>query len=129
MSLERVLMQCLALSGLAACNLLTQPAPVRMQGEAADIRRLAGTWRGEFHNAQTGRVGTIFFDLRADSDTAYGNVTLDRVVPVAACTDMASPQATSSIVMPVVLRFGALTTSKGSLAGWLRPYRDPDLAC
>jgi hypothetical protein len=100
-----------------------------MQGEAADIRLLAGTWRGEFHNAQTGRVGTIFFDLRADSDTAYGKVTFDRVVPIAGCTDMSRPQATSSIVMPVVLRFGALATSKGSLGGWLRPYRDPDLAC
>lgn len=119
----------LTLSLLAACNPLIQPAPVRMQGEAADIRRLAGTWRGEFHNAQTGRVGTIFFDLQADSDTAYGNVTFDRVVPVATCTDMARPQETSSIVLPVVLRFGALATSNGSLGGWLQPYRDPDLAC
>jgi hypothetical protein len=119
----------LTLGLLAACHPFAQPAPVRMQGEAADIRRLAGTWRGEFHNAQTGRVGTIFFDLQSDSDTAYGQVTFDRVVPIAGCTDMTRPQATSSIVMPVVLRFGALATSKGSLGGWLRPYRDPDLAC
>jgi hypothetical protein len=120
---------CLTLSLLAACNPFVQPAPVRMQGESTDIRRLAGTWRGEFHNAQTGRVGTIFFDLRADSDTAYGNVTFNRVVPVAGCTDMARPQASSSIVIPVVLRFGALATSGGSLGGWLEAYRDPDLSC
>jgi hypothetical protein len=120
----------LLLGYLAACTWLTgQPAPVRVQGEARDIRRLAGTWRGEFQSTETGRVGTIFFDLRADSDTAYGNVTFDRVIPVAACTDMTRPQATSSIVMPVVLRFGALATSGGSLGGWLQPYRDPELSC
>jgi hypothetical protein len=89
---------------LAACTWITQqPAPVRVQGESRDIRQLAGTWRGEFHNSQTGRVGTIFFELRASSDTAYGKVTFDRVVPTTVCTDMTRPQSTSSIVMPVVL--------------------------
>lgn len=120
----------LLLGYLAGCTWMArQPAPVRVQGESRDIRQLAGTWRGEFHGTQTGRVGTIFFDLRSDSDTAYGNVTFDRVMPVAACTDMARPQETSSMVVPVVLRFGALATSRGSLGGWLQPYRDPDLSC
>ena len=120
----------LLLGYLAGCTWMArQPAPIRVQGESRDIRQLAGTWRGEFHNAGTGRVGTIFFDLRADSDTAYGSVTFDRVVPIAACTDMIRPQATSSIVVPVVLRFGALATYRGSLGGWLQPYRDPDLSC
>lgn len=54
---------------------------------------------GEFHNTRTRRVGTIFFDLRADSE------------------------------VPVVLRFGALATYRGSLGGWLQPYRDPELSC
>jgi hypothetical protein len=106
-----------------------QPAPVRVQGESRDIRQLAGTWRGEFHSDRTGRVGTIFFDLRADSDTAYGHVTFDRIVPTAGCTDMSRPQDATSVVMPVVLRFGALAASGGSLGGWLQPYRDPELAC
>lgn len=44
-------------------------------------------------------MGTIFFDLRADSE------------------------------VPVVLRFGALATYRGSLGGWLQPYRDPELSC
>jgi hypothetical protein len=120
----------LLLGYLVGCTWIAgQPAPVRVQGESRDIRQLAGTWRGEFHNAQTGRVGTIFFDLRGDSDTAYGNVTFDRVVPIGVCTDMARPQATSRTVVPVVLRFGALATSRGSLGGWLEAYRDPDLSC
>ena len=61
---------------LAACTWIApQPAPIRVQGESRDLHQLAGTWRGEFHNAGTGRVGRIFFDLRADSHTGYGNVT------------------------------------------------------
>ena len=120
----------LLLAYLGGCAVTGQQrAPVKVQGGSRDIRQLAGTWRGEFHSARTGRVGTIFFDLRADSDTAFGSVTFDRVVPVAACTDMTRPQATSSIVVPVVLRFGALAAYRGSLGGWLQPYRDPDLSC
>ena len=130
MRLQLRSMSSLLLGYLAACAGMTgPPAPVRVQGESRDIRQLAGTWRGEFHSSRTGRVGTIFFDLRADSDTAYGHVTFDRVIPTAGCTDMSRAQEASSVVVPVVLSFGALATSRGSLGGWLQPYRDPDLAC
>ena len=119
----------LMLGLVAGCTWMShQPAAVAVQGHSRDIRRLAGSWRGEFHS-QTGRVGSIFFDLRADSDTAYGNATFNRVVPVPACTDMSRPQEISSVVLPVVLRFGALAISDGSIGGSLQPYRDPDLSC
>ena len=105
-----------------------QPSAVRVQGHSRDIRRITGTWRGEFHS-QTGRVGTIFFDLKAGSETAYGNATFDRVIPTQTCTDMTRPPEVSKVRMPVVLEFGALTTSEGSIGGWFKPYRDPDLEC
>ena len=105
-----------------------QPSAVRVQGQSRDIRRIAGTWRGEFH-AQTGRVGTIFFDLKATSETAYGDATFDRAIPTQACTDMTRPPETSEVRVPVVLQFGALTTAEGSIGGWFKPYRDPDLSC
>jgi hypothetical protein len=118
----------LLLGWLAACNpLVRQPAPV--QGAAADVRQLAGTWRGEFHSAAGGKVGAIFFDLTASGDTAYGSVTFQRVIPTLACQDMTRPETVSSVVAPVVLRFGALGISHGSVGGWLQPYRDPDLDC
>jgi hypothetical protein len=105
-----------------------QPSPVSVQGDSRDIRRIAGTWRGEFHS-QSGRVGTIFFDLKATSKTAYGDATFDRVIPTQACTDMTRPQETSHVRVPVVLQFGALATAEGSIGGWFKPYRDPDLLC
>jgi hypothetical protein len=103
-------------------------SPVRVQGHSRDIRRIAGTWRGEFHS-ETGRVGAIFFDLKATSETAYGEATFDRVIPTQACTDMTRPAATSEVRVPVVLEFGALATAEGSIGGWFKPYRDPDLSC
>ena len=42
---------------------------------------------------------------------------------------MSRPQDATSVVVQVVLSFGALATSKGTLGGWLQPYRDPELSC
>jgi hypothetical protein len=118
----------LLLGWLAGCSpLVRQPAPLR--GAATDIRQLAGTWEGEFRSAAGNRVGLIFFDLKAGGDTAFGSVTLDRVIPTATCVDMTRPEETVTIVAPIVLRFGAIGVSRGSIGGWLQPYRDPDLAC
>ena len=114
---------------LLGCACAThEPSAVRVQGYSRDIRRIAGTWRGEFHSS-TGRVGTIFFDLKAGSETAHGNATFDRAIPTQACTDMTRPPETSEVRVPVVLQFGALTTAEGSIGGWFKPYRDPDLSC
>ena len=114
---------------LAGCNPAATSYPVPLQGSRADIRRLAGSWAGEFENSETRRVGRIFLELIQDSDTAYGHITFGRVVPVTTCSDMSRPQAGSSIVAPVVLRIGGLVTEKGSVGGWILPYRDPELSC
>lgn len=108
---------------------MPQPTPVQVQGELRHIRQLGGRWEGEFHNEEAGRVGKIYLDLQADSDTAYGTITFDRVVTINTCTDLSRPQAASFIVMPVVIRIGALAAGRRGVGGWLVPYRDPDLAC
>jgi hypothetical protein len=119
----------LLIAVLAGCNPVSPPAPVKVEGGPGDIRRIAGSWQGEFRNEQTGRVGKIVLDLRAESDTAYGKITFAHVVPINFCTDMSHPQQQENVVMPVVLRLGGLTTSRGSLGGWVLPYRDPELSC
>ena len=125
-----LLLFCWLYSGLlSACNAPTPASPVPLQGEPGDIGRIAGTWEGEFENEETGRIGRIFLELKAQSDTAYGEISFDRVVPVHGCTDMSRPQAESSVVLPVVLRLGGLFTAKGSVGGWILPYRDPELSC
>ncbi len=114
---------------LAGCNAPTPASPVPLQGEPGDIGRIAGIWEGEFENQETGRIGKIFLELKAQNDTAYGRVSFDRVVPVSRCTDMSRPQAESTVVLPVVLRLGGLATAQGSIGGWILPYRDPELSC
>jgi len=56
-------------------------APVRVAGSELDIGELAGEWEGEFHNASTGRRGTIRFSLRRLKDTAYGRLVMTTAVP------------------------------------------------
>jgi hypothetical protein len=127
--MPRIPLHWLALALLSACNPPAPPGPVRVQGDTADVRRLVGTWHGEFVSPESRRVGTIRLELRAGGDTAYGSVTFDHVVPTHACTDLSRPQAASTVVLRVVLRIGALATDDGNVGGWLSPYRDPDLGC
>jgi hypothetical protein len=129
MRLALLLSCCLCLGLLAGCHASTPASAVPLQGERGDINRIAGTWEGEFENEATGRTGRIFLELKAESDTAYGRISFDRAVPIGTCTDMSRPQATSTVVLPVVLRLGGLATARGSLGGWILPYRDAELSC
>lgn len=105
------------------------PAPVKVEGARQDLRRLAGTWLGEFQSEQNDRRGTISFALAVDSDTAFGSVTLQPPPPGAECVDSGRPAAPSQVVAPIVLRVGALATSGGTVGGSMRPYRDPEAQC
>ena len=119
----------LALWVLLGCGPLAQPAPVKLQGKSEDIRRIAGSWQGEFLDEKIGREGRIVLRVSAGSDTVYGKITFDRVVTATTCTDISHPQAVSTVAVPVVLRIGGLATAEGTVGGYLEPYRDPDLAC
>ena len=115
------------LGWLSACSpLVRQPAP--LQGPAADIRQLAGTWRGEFRSKDGAKVGTIFFELRPGG-AAYGSVILDRVIPTPWCDDMTRPPEMATVAAPLVLQFRSILIGNGSLGGSLLPYEDPELAC
>jgi len=128
----------LVLGCLAACSPVSPPSPVRLEGEPPDIRRLVGTWQGEFLNNETARVGKIFLELRAESDTAFGKITFDRLVPITTCTDMSRPQAPSNVVVPVNASAGRVgnlgkkcrrldpspTAILISRAGWILGSRD-----
>lgn len=105
------------------------PAPVKVEGGPYDLRRLAGTWLGEFQDQQNDRRGTISFRLAVDSDTAFGSVMLQAPPRTPKCVDPARPLAASQVVSPIVLRVGALAAADGSVGGWMRPYLDPEAGC
>lgn len=70
-----------ALAGLAlavtagvACS--TNPPPVSMHADASGLTALRGSWAGEYWSGETGRHGTIRFELSAPGDTARGEVVM-----------------------------------------------------
>jgi hypothetical protein len=104
-------------------------APVTVEGTAPDVARLRGRWAGEFHADSGDRHGKIAFVLAADSDTAFGKITLQAAPPAPHCVDPARPHAYAEVNAPIVLQIEALGTAKGSVGGWMRPHDDPVAGC
>jgi hypothetical protein len=50
-----------AAMGLAACAFNLPPVPI--EARPADLERLVGRWRGGYEGVNTGRSGSIEFDL------------------------------------------------------------------
>jgi len=104
-------------------------APVRVEGSELDIGELAGEWEGEFHNASTGRRGTISFSLRRANETAYGPVVMTTALPFPACTDPLSTAVHSPLEARIALSVATIGVGGRSVGGWLQPYRDPERGC
>jgi hypothetical protein len=118
----------IALAGLACTSRPTTPVPV--VGAQADVTSLAGNWLGDYEADNASRHGSVEFDLKAGSDTAFGDVLMiprgwDRSVepedrPGAAQQEVKLPQ-------PLTIRF--VQVSHGEISGELDRYRDPDCGC
>ena len=57
---------------LGACATTSTPIPV--VGDEPDLTVLDGRWEGSYESSESGRSGSITFELAAGSDTAHGNV-------------------------------------------------------
>jgi hypothetical protein len=117
---------------LAACAGPRAPqplTPVPVAGSARDLRALTGTWAGEFSSSRTERHGRIAFSLQAGRDTARGNVVFTGPESPPGCTDPVASATRSPATAEIVLTLGQVNVSGGSIGGWLRPYRDPDIGC
>ena len=117
---------------LAACSSL--PTPVPVIGPTSDLNALVGEWGGDYSNPETGRSGSIAFNLKAGKDTAVGSVVMvprdnkqqmPRGVPADRPIVRTSVAAGSSEVRTI--RFVRMEGSH--LVGTLDTYRDPDCGC
>jgi len=108
-----------------------EPAsPVTVEGAPADVRALAGLWRGEYLNPRDQRSGEIVFNLPREGTTGYGSITLTTAVPPALCPELTRTQPPPAAEpVPTVLRIGRLAVDRGSVSGWLVPYRDEQRGC
>src|SRR5687767_10857146 len=57
-----------------ACSWKRTPVPV--VSDSGSIAALVGNWAGEYSSDDTGRSGSIMFQLASEKDTAYGDVVM-----------------------------------------------------
>ena len=122
MSTRPVMSLFLAVAAWTACRGPQSPVPV-----LGEIQQLRGEWRGEYWSAQSGRSGTIIFDLQATSDTARGDVVMIPAEPVAREPETRDIPELSSRPQPLTISFVRCTD--GGVSGRLDPYRDPVCGC
>jgi hypothetical protein len=99
--------------------------------ETGSIEALVGNWAGQYSSAETGRSGSITFQLASEKDTAYGDVVMvpRPRTPLAAGTEHA-PMAVNPAQNPgqsLTIRF--VRMEGGSVSGTLAPYNDPECGC
>jgi hypothetical protein len=112
---------------LASCAWKQTPVPI--VSESGSVALLVGQWAGEYSSTQTGRTGSITFDLANEKDTAFCDITMTpKSTPVHIVGDLSSgfvvrPQPAE----PLRVRFIRLGDNR--LSGTLEPYTDPDCGC
>jgi hypothetical protein len=115
---------------LAASCASTPPA-IPVGGNAEGVSKLANTWNDEYSSQATQRYGSIRFTLAVNSDTTFGDVTMqprksgDRAPVV---TEGTPTQATPPPPLQI-LRIAFVRATGDTVAGVLDPYTDPDCAC
>ena len=105
----------------AACTAPGTPVPV-----VGDVQILAGRWEGTYQSDETGRMGSIVFELKAGTDSAFGDVVM---VPTHAERPPA-PRVTGAIeprpAPPRVITISFVRCVAGEVSGRMDPYEDPD---
>jgi hypothetical protein len=112
--------------GVASCSSMPPPIPVAGGREA--LSELAGQWSGDYFSTQTGRHGSIIFELAAESDTAFGDVLMiprREMQPVSTHPASQAPAYTP----PSAIRIAFVRAEGDSVVGLLDPYDDPECGC
>lgn len=122
------LVGCIIASALTACAGNPQPIPV--VGDAASVANLAGKWEGTYSSSETGRSGSIVFDLSAGRDTAFGDVLMipaGEREPVSRAPDPDQLEPMSPRPRVLTVRFVQIGGDR--VSGQLAPYQDPACGC
>lgn len=103
--------------------------PVPVGGAPDEVAQLAGEWEGSYTSAATGRSGLIHFDLRAGSDTAFGEVLMIPRSPerVRAVDEPMDVHQSPRMAEMLTIRF--VRVSEGRISGEIALYRDPECGC
>lgn len=119
-------------SGCLACA--GNPPPVRMEGPQGAIKPLVGTWAGEYGSEESGRSGSIRFELTALGDTARGDVVMipegwGRALQPVVTEGPPGEVGARRGPQPEVLTIEFVRVADALVSGRLAPYRDPVCGC
>ena len=129
-SSRRTLALLLLLTGACGPHPAPEPiSPVTVEGSPADVRALAGQWHGEYLDPGNQRSGKIEFHLPREGTTAYGSVAFTTTPASPICPELTKTQPAPAQPVPTVLTIGRLAVHRGSISGWLAPYRDEQRGC
>jgi hypothetical protein len=117
----------LAPLSLAACGRTISTVPVR--GSEPAVAQLAGKWSGEYSSEESGRSGTIAFELRAGADTAQGEVVMTSRGDMQTAQSARAPELAGTATVSEVLTIRFVLVSCTEVSGVLSPYRDPGCGC
>ena len=126
-----------ALAAFAAASCSSNPPnpapeiPVEAAGKA-DLSALVGKWTGVYMSADTGRDGSIVFELKSGGKTmAQGDVLMwprGSKNPIAPSEAKALPEDQLK-TMPQILNINFVQSEGGYVTGTMDPYTDPDCNC
>jgi len=118
-----------ALAVLAmGCSTRLDPVPVA--GVHTEVEQLIGDWDGTYSSSESRRTGSIFFQITAHGDSAFGDV----LMPVAAGTvgprpvDMLTGHE-QHVRSTELLSIRFVRVAGGAVQGELEPYIAPDCDC
>lgn len=118
----------LALTVLTACAWKRTPVPIISDDGSSAL--LVGTWSGEYSSGETGRSGSISFEMSSEKDTAYCDVVM---VPKARTFQIAAQEQSPQIINPQAfaqpLKIRFIRLGEGRVSGTLDPYLDPECDC
>jgi hypothetical protein len=114
---------------VVGCAPVTDQVPVAAAPGALEF--LVGVWTGEYEGLDSGRAGTLTFELEAGADTAHGHVLM---LPAREAGPYARPPAAGAepwqarpAPQPIGIRFVRLHND--AIEGVLEPYEDPACGC
>jgi hypothetical protein len=110
---QSILVLLLALVAQAAACATAQPM-VEVGGKDLDLTQLAGKWEGTYVGRDSGRSGTVLFDLVAGYRSAEGKVVMNAV------GDPAHAQE---------LHLKFIEVAGRKVSGTIEPYTDPACKC
>lgn len=115
-------------AGLTACSWKRTPVPLYSDSGSS---ALVGDWSGGYTSDESGRNGSISFQLASVNDTAYGDVIMVPARKDAYVPSQEQPRIAASrnqgTAEPLKIRFVRMDGNR--VSGTLASYKDPDCGC